>query len=1767
MSMIDIDPAEYPVPEHTFLLYMDSTTIKKKDSEGTVETASENDLFYLGITTSDLPCLVEEADYNTAHAKGDSPPNGDKSSAVAQSAAARMLRNVSDQMVTNVKFTTVKTVINQTVQTHTGNTDIHVSASDKTNWNGKATSGDVATAKSEAITEAGSLDTALHTTVTGEISTAKAEAITEAGSLDTALHTTITGEIATAKSEAIAAAASDATSKANAAQGNLDTHTGNTDIHITAAERTLWNNTATDFSSKMDKQTAAVANNLPIFVSGGNVADSSFTIGATDRTDFGSSTEIAVEAAVTDYVANALTPYVTSVDADLAYAAKATEHTHVIGSENYTYTSTISGVGTSGIYTSFNELTIEDDIAADIDQIRAFPNGYTIIGDNRLLYIKNGTAYNGTVVEVTGDLTSVEEAALSKGNMLGVISEGHIYIKASPDATAANMSSIPDGGNLLGDEDYVTTKEHWKPASSGTTFSSLTAFNAHWLAIDTNEILYTAGNQNYHLQNNAQISGTLNTLTPVQIGGNTFSNCVFAEGGNCYCLAVQGSITDGVMAGTIYLWGNQIQGAIGDGVSWLHDSDSKYYHAYTDGSNTVFIITTKAADAAVAAGTSVYSFAHNHVERIGEVAADVVAGANIVVGGTTYTRASGSDTVGQALGTPTPTALAVPTLAYAYKNVEGIIVYAKTDTPTKNTVVYSDSACQTSAGSATAGGFGYLVFDGDTYNRSRYDDGVLSSQVYNDWFKASAGYYHAGALRKNNNGETEVYLWGSNEYGQLGTGYYAGASMNSSTLDNDDAANVELVNRPMKLSAAMFPYTDVVDIKCTHYGTFLTRANGKIYFAGCNKRNYLGTGVVSDDSAFIPKFTALSTRFNGNDIYCETYGSLIVHRTPLLSENADPLITTAFSEPLTTQKLDIAISSTHDHAIDPSVIDAVIIAISPVADQIPSIAANSHSHANSASLNALTVRGNTLYLNGQPYGGGSSGGGSVVIDETNVPLDTLPDIAGLSNVAGGVGLEVLSYRRLNDTDDSAGAIIQVAPTGSVHNAVGRYVDVYSSDKSAIVFSKEDQAMGLYGKPSNGTGSYIHCTKDLITMIETVLKSSSAKLNLYYVDVAHAASPTTGTAYKTNITYATLLGYGTLYWKVELGNTVTPCLPLTMDGFFTMDKLESVGLGSYQNSEEKFFDVYLANGVTPVISKDDFENNTYYFEDGSEVTSAAAMVVPTGMDGDNYTYHTVYDNNTQTGTPVITSENISTGLFFKDGTTLVKIRPFMVPEEFNESLFNGNIYIHPGMSNFSGMANQYYSFATDGTGAAFTYGTAVGTDPAPLEKVIIKLDTAVTDGNTDSTTKFIPTPGSINDPMLAAVYSGNRWATSSVSGEYCASIGMNSRAGGNQVNAFGDYSVAEGNCTTVNGNMSFAQGAYNVVSGDQSHAYGYGNIVAGTQNLAVGTGNMAHGYYALTIGDGNECFGIYNIAIGSKNALFTTMIGSIAIGANNVAQEKAKGTILVGKELDANAEGATIMGQKAKLERFEGTFPGEDYDVLKNIVASSVNAWTTLGYDAVWESNKEGIFFGAGLKENRNLTTVFPAAFRKYRVRPNIANYFSQAAGASGRGSVDPYIFEPFMQWTFTGTISMKFTDPEPNQADATKFTFTERDGGRVKSFDPGIVCDNTVAAPELDFDRATRWKLGYGLAADTTITPSPFNFVDGAEAYVVVYPHANISWSSFTNNPSTGIEGANNFTSLIWKDGVTPVTGNGKTTGFALVRLLVVDNVCIAEVVADTLTA
>ena len=113
-----------------------------------------------------------------------------------------------------------------------------------------------------AITEHESTYQAYVAQVAKDIAAAKQAAITEAGKLDTALHTTITGEIATAKSEAISAAAQDAASKdtalENKLQGKIDAKVDQSayDTKIAALEKADTDNLAAakKFAQDEDKK-------------------------------------------------------------------------------------------------------------------------------------------------------------------------------------------------------------------------------------------------------------------------------------------------------------------------------------------------------------------------------------------------------------------------------------------------------------------------------------------------------------------------------------------------------------------------------------------------------------------------------------------------------------------------------------------------------------------------------------------------------------------------------------------------------------------------------------------------------------------------------------------------------------------------------------------------------------------------------------------------------------------------------------------------------------------------------------------------------------------------------------------------------------------------------------------------------------------------------------------------------------------------------------------------------------------------------------------------------------------------------------------------------------------------------------------------------------------------------------------------------------------------------------------------------------------------
>lgn len=122
---------------------------------------------------------------------------------------------------------------------------------------------------------------------------------------------------------------------------------------------------------------------------------------------------------------------------------------------------------------------------------------------------------------------------------------------------------------------------------------------------------------------------------------------------------------------------------------------------------------------------------------------------------------------------------------------------------------------------------------------------------------------------------------------------------------------------------------------------------------------------------------------------------------------------------------------------------------------------------------------------------------------------------------------------------------------------------------------------------------------------------------------------------------------------------------------------------------------------------------------------------------------------------------------------------------------------------------------------------------------------------------------------------------------------------------------------------------------------------------------------------------------------------------------------------------------------------------------------------------------------------------------------------------------------------------------------------KVKTFDPGIAGTITPDIGTIfDFNTTTRLKI-----TNTSDTASiiPRNFVDGAEAYVIIYGGVTVSWSAFGPNGNVDeSEDANHFDGIVWKDNTEPRSVGAMSTGFQMVKLMVVDNTVVGELVVDT---
>lgn len=134
--------------------------------------------------------------------------------------------------------------VNDDLTAHTSNTEIHVTAQEKTNWNNKS---DFSGSYND-LTDKPTIPTVptSNTAFTNDAGYITSDAIS--GKVDTSTYNTYTAATATEIGNKLATSAFDSYSGAvdttinsKASQSDLSAHTANTDIHVTSEDKANWN--------------------------------------------------------------------------------------------------------------------------------------------------------------------------------------------------------------------------------------------------------------------------------------------------------------------------------------------------------------------------------------------------------------------------------------------------------------------------------------------------------------------------------------------------------------------------------------------------------------------------------------------------------------------------------------------------------------------------------------------------------------------------------------------------------------------------------------------------------------------------------------------------------------------------------------------------------------------------------------------------------------------------------------------------------------------------------------------------------------------------------------------------------------------------------------------------------------------------------------------------------------------------------------------------------------------------------------------------------------------------------------------------------------------------------------------------------------------------------------------------------------------------------------------------------------------------------------
>ena len=284
----------------------------------------------------------------------------------------------------------------------------------------------------------------------------------------------------------------------------------------------------------------------------------------------------------------------------------------------------------------------------------------------------------------------------------------------------------------------------------------------------------------------------------------------------------------------------------------------------------------------------------------------------------------------------------------------------------------------------------------------------------------------------------------------------------------------------------------------------------------------------------------------------------------------------------------------------------------------------------------------------------------------------------------------------------------------------------------------------------------------------------------------------------------------------------------------------------------------------------------------------------------------------------------------------------------------------------------------------------------------------------------------------------------------------------------------------------------------------------------------------------------NENFGSSDLEATLLQKAIAKYSKRLSDQKISKAIFLSTlaELPSNASLNTTIAS------FVGAYTVTDIDAL--------NALDSGTYDLVWVLDPSG---DTGLANS-----TVPALYRWVPASGNnSAGYVFVMSASAGMTAALQRNSHSHSNLSALNAISMR------NGVLYVNALANGTGGDRIKSFDSGSTFTDDTNAIVLDFSLTTRWKLSKLENGEPSYTLVPKNFVDGAEAYIVVYAGVAVSWTGFSlNGNSDNSTGSNHFDGLVWVGGSAPRSISSKSEGFQLIKVMVVDNTVIGQLLVDT---